>query len=120
MPLIKSDLLPALAACAEGRLEGRELELAHGACVTVVAASAGYPEAPETGKAITGLYDQPSGVQVFHSGTAGRDGAYFSAGGRVLSVTACGKDAQDARRKAYAALSGIKFEGMQYRRDIGL
>jgi phosphoribosylamine--glycine ligase len=120
MPVIKSDLLPALAACAEGRLEGRELELAGGACVTVVAAAAGYPEAPETGRAITGLFGQPSGVEVFHSGTAARDGAYFSAGGRVLSVTARGKDAADARQKAYAALAGIKFEGMQYRKDIGL
>jgi phosphoribosylamine--glycine ligase len=120
MPVIKSDLLPALNACAEGRLAGRELELTGETCVTVVAAAAGYPEAPEKGRPITGLYDKAPGVTVFHAGTEKKGDAYFTAGGRVLAVTACGTSAGAAREKAYAALSGIKFEGMQYRKDIGI
>ena len=120
MPVLQSDLLPLLSACADGRLAGKALELTGETCVTVVAASAGYPEAPETGRAITGLYDQAAGVQVFHAGTAKKDDAYLTAGGRVLAVTACGEDVGAARKKAYAALAGIKFEGMQYRGDIGL
>jgi phosphoribosylamine--glycine ligase len=120
MPVIKSDLLPLLNACAEGKLAGREIELTGMTCVAVVAAAAGYPEAPAAGKPITGLYDQEPGVQVFHAGTAKKDGAYFTAGGRVLAVAACGNGAAEARSKAYAALSNIRFEGMQYRKDIGL
>jgi phosphoribosylamine--glycine ligase len=119
MPALKSDLLPLLSACAEGRLAGKEIELTGEACVAVVAASAGYPEAPESGKAITGLYAQPAGVHIFHSGTALKDGVYVTAGGRVLSAAACGADTAQARDKAYAALAGINFEGMQYRKDIG-
>ncbi len=120
MPALKSDLLPLLAACAGGRLEGRELELEDGVCVSVVAAAAGYPDAPEKGRRITGLYAPPEGVHVFHAGTVKKDNAYETAGGRVFAVTARGGDVADAREKAYAALSGIKFEGMQYRKDIGL
>ena len=120
LPVLKSDLLPLLAACAGGRLAGRELELTGETCVAVVAAAPGYPEAPETGAPITGLYDPRPGVEVFHAGTAKKDDAYITAGGRVLSVTARGSDVREAREKAYSALSGIKFEGMQYRRDIGL
>lgn len=120
LPVIKSDLLPALAACAEGKLAGRGLELTGETCVSVVAAAAGYPEAPEKGRPITGLYDQAPGVQVFHAGTARKDDAYITAGGRVLAVAACGADVSAARERAYAALAGIKFEGMQYRKDIGL
>lgn len=120
LPAIKSDLLPALAACADGRLAGRALELTGETCVTVVAAAAGYPDSPETGRPITGLYEKTAGVTVFHSGTVKKDDAYLTAGGRVLAVTAAGPDAAGAREKAYAAMGGIKFEGMQYRRDIGL
>ncbi len=120
MPAIKSDLLPALSACAEGRLAGRELEITGETCVAVVAAAGGYPDSPETGRHITGLYGKHGGVTLFHSGTAKKDDAYVTAGGRVLAVAAVGTDAAAAREKAYAALAGIKFEGMQYRRDIGL
>jgi phosphoribosylamine--glycine ligase len=120
LPVIKGDLLPALAACADGKLAGRELELTGETCVAVVAAAAGYPEAPEKGAWITGLFDPPAGTRIFHAGTAARDGGYAAAGGRVLAVSACGADAAAAREKAYGALARIKFEGMQYRRDIGL
>lgn len=120
MPVLRSDLLPLLAACVEGNLEGRELELEDGVCVSVVAASAGYPDAPEKGRSITGLYSPAEGVHIFHSGTVKIGDAYETAGGRVLAVTARGADLSGAREKAYAALAGIKFEGMQYRKDIGL
>lgn len=119
MPVIKSDILPLLAACAGGKLEGRELEVADGACVTIVAAAAGYPDSPEKGKQITGIFS-PGEAQVFHAGTSWKDGAYVTSGGRVLAVTARGQDAASAREKAYSALAAIKFEGMQYRKDIGL
>jgi len=120
MPVIQSDLLPLLSACAEGRLAGKSIEVTGETCVSVVAAAAGYPEAPEKGRQITGLYDQAPGVQIFHAGTVKKDDAYATSGGRVLSVAACGADLEAARKKAYAALAGIKFEGMQYRKDIGL
>jgi phosphoribosylamine--glycine ligase len=120
LPVLKSDLLPLLAACAKGRLAGRELELTGETCLAVVAAAPGYPESPETGTPITGLYDRKPGVEVFHAGTSKKDDSYVTAGGRVLAVTACGKDTGAAREKAYSALSTIKFEGMQYRKDIGL
>ncbi len=119
LPVIKSDLLPVLAACADGKLSGRELELLDGVCVSVVAAAAGYPEAPEKGRPITGLYERTPGVTVFHAGTEKKEDAWFTAGGRVLAVSAVGMDADEAREKAYAALAAIKFEGMQYRKDIG-
>lgn len=120
MPVILSDLLPLLYACAEGRLAGREIELSGETCVSVVAASAGYPENPEKGKPILGLYDPAPGVTTFHSGTIKKDDAYYTSGGRVLSVTATGGTLQEARQKAYAAIEKISFEGMQYRKDIGL
>lgn len=118
MPVIKSDLLPLLLACAEGKLAGQKLDLTGETCVSVVAAAASYPDSPEKGRPISGL--AVAGAEVFHSGTAEKEGGYATAGGRVLSVSACGKDAQEARLKAYAALSHIRFEGMQYRKDIGL
>jgi len=120
MPLIRTDLLPLLYACADGKLAGKDIELSGETCVSVVAAAAGYPENPEKGKAILGLYDPAPGVTTFHSGTVKKDDAYFTAGGRVLSVTATGATLEQARQRAYAAIAKIKFEGMQYRKDIGL
>ncbi len=120
MPVIQSDLLPLLYACAEGRLAGKEIELAGKVCASVVIASEGYPDNPKKGRPITGLYDPAPGVYVFHSGTVKKDDSYITAGGRVLSVTACGVNLAQAREKAYAAAEEIKFEGMQYRKDIGL
>ncbi|MDD2804674.1 MAG: phosphoribosylamine--glycine ligase [Elusimicrobiales bacterium] len=120
LPVIKSDLLPLLLACAEGKLAGRELELTGETCVSIVAASGGYPDSAESGKPIKGLAGPALSAQVFHAGTARRDDAFFTAGGRVLSVSACGKDLKAARQRAYAALEKISFEGMQYRKDIGL
>ncbi|HVP61303.1 MAG TPA: phosphoribosylamine--glycine ligase [Myxococcaceae bacterium] len=114
------DLLPWLDACARGTLAPRPLALLPGASVGVVLASPGYPAAPVTGARISGV-DRIGGgsCQVFHAGTALRDGALVTAGGRVLTVCARGPTLAEARANAYGAVSRISFEGMQYRRDIG-
>jgi phosphoribosylamine--glycine ligase len=89
----------------------------------VVLAAAGYPEAPRQGAAIEGLERiTPAAypdVRVFHAGTAMRDGKTVVAGGRVLCVTALGDSARQAQRAAYAATAQIRFDGMQFRSDIG-
>jgi phosphoribosylamine--glycine ligase len=120
LPRIGSDLLEAMAACAEGSLAGYRLEAAPDACVTVVLASGGYPGHYETGVEITGVgeADARDDVVVFHAGTARRDGRLVTAGGRVLAVSALGADVADARRRAYEAVEPIAFDGMHYRTDI--
>jgi phosphoribosylamine--glycine ligase len=87
----------------------------------VVLASAGYPATVTTGVPIYGLdaAARESGVTVFHSGTAERDGQIVTAGGRVLTVVATDATYQSAIDRAYRAVSLISFDGMQYRRDIG-
>jgi phosphoribosylamine---glycine ligase len=87
--------------------------------VTVVLASAGYPESSSSGDVIRGLEDVPGDVEVTHAGTAlNADGAVVTAGGRVLNVTAVGHDPAAARERAYAAADLIQFDGRQLRRDI--
>jgi phosphoribosylamine--glycine ligase len=113
------DLLGLLEACVDGRLHAAAVKLKPGASACVIAASGGYPGKYEAGKEITGTGDAGSGVQVFHAGTALRDGKLVTAGGRVLAVTAAGEDLQKALAEVYAALDAIDFEGMVYRRDIG-
>lgn len=121
LPRLRSDLLELLwAATRHGGLEGHsQLDWTPETAVTVVLASAGYPESSSSGDVIRGLDRVPPGVWVTHAGTA-RDGAgaVVTAGGRVLSVTALGADADAARAKAYAAADMIDFDGRQMRRDI--
>ena len=81
-------------------------------------ASRGYPASSSSGDVIDGLDRVPPGVEVFHAGTAERDGAIVTAGGRVLGVTALGDDRSAARAAAYAAADMITFDGAQLRRDI--
>jgi phosphoribosylamine--glycine ligase len=89
--------------------------------VTVVLASAGYPESSSSGDVITGLADVDPGASVTHAGTARSDaGELVTAGGRVLSATALGDDAAAARIGAYAAARAIDFPGRQLRTDIAL
>ncbi len=116
---LETDLAELLAAAVEGRVGEVEVRLRPGASACVVAASAGYPGRYEAGKVISGLDGVPAGVEVFHAGTALREGKMVTAGGRVLAVSAAGSDLREALRKVYGALAGIGFEGMQYRRDIG-
>jgi phosphoribosylamine--glycine ligase len=119
LPRLRSDLLDLLAAAAQpGGLAGAELEWDERVAVTLVLASAGYPESPRTGDGISGLDAVPEGIELTHAGTA-RDGErVVTAGGRVLNVTALGDGPAAARAAAYAAADQIQFEGRQLRRDI--
>src|SRR5207302_7081397 len=120
LPFIDSDLAEILVAAADGDIAGRSLSWKPGSCVTVVVASGGYPGHHETGLPLEGLEKvaaEPD-VDVFHAGTALRDGRVVTAGGRVLAVSARGSDLATARDRAYVAVSHISFKGMQYRRDI--
>jgi len=121
MPLIGSPLAPLLLAAADGTLAGHTLRAAQGTCVGVVLASGGYPGAIVTGRTISGLAAAAAveDVRVFHAGTAVRDGALVTSGGRVLTVTATGSTYGEARARAYQAAAMIAFDGKQYRSDIG-
>jgi phosphoribosylamine--glycine ligase len=119
LPRLRSDLLEALVASTRtGGLAGHELEWSPQWAVSVVLASAGYPESSSSGDLISGLEALPGDVEVTHAGTARRDGELVTAGGRVLNVTGLGADAQAARDAAYAAADMIEFPGRQLRRDI--
>ena len=121
LPRLRSDLLAVLlAATRPGGLAGARLDWSEQWAVSVVLASAGYPESSSSGDVIHGLDRLPAGVEVTHAGTARRDGVFVTVGGRVLSVTALGADAAAARDAAYAAAGMIEFDGRQMRRDIAL
>ena len=118
---LDSDLFDIMKATAEGRLNEVEIKWKDEAAICVVLSSKGYPGPYENGKKITGL-DSLKGnkdVVVFHAGTALKGGDVVTAGGRVLGVTALGKDIQTAQENAYKAIGQIDFEGMYYRKDIG-
>lgn len=120
--MMKSDILPVIMACIENRLDSLgDIEWVEGVAVCVVIAAGGYPDNPDKGKIIKGLKKLKgrNNVMVFHSGTKKIDGHYVTSGGRVLGITAHGKDYSDAIAKAYEAISEIHFEGMQFRKDIG-
>jgi phosphoribosylamine--glycine ligase len=121
MPLVDGELLPLLAAAADGGLAAARVPLRDAVSVGVVLAAAGYPGPVTGGAPISGLEDAARlpGVVVFHGGTALRDGRIVTAGGRVLTVVATAADYRAAIDRAYAAVSLISFDGMQYRRDIG-
>jgi phosphoribosylamine---glycine ligase len=123
LPRLQTDLLGLLcAACRPGGLrDTAPLQWAPQTAVTVVLASAGYPETSSSGDVISGLDKVPVGGRVTHAGTSrNAAGEIVTAGGRVLSVTALGDDAADARAAAYAAADMIHFSGRQLRRDIAL
>ena len=121
MPLIGGELLPLLVAAADGDLGERRVTLKSAVSVGVVLASAGYPGPVTPGVPIGGLYpaSQMPGVVIFHSGTALGDKRIVTAGGRVLTVVGTGQHYREAIDRAYQGVSAIKFEGMQYRGDIG-
>jgi phosphoribosylamine--glycine ligase len=120
LPRLVANFPELLLACVEGNLSHYQVRWTDEACVGVVLASRGYPGPSETGLPISGLPEAAAmpGVQVFHAGTATREGRVVTAGGRVLTVTALGRDQDEARRRAYEACSLIHFDGMTYRRDI--
>jgi len=119
LPRLRSDLLElCLAAREPGGLTGAEAEFGEDWAVTLVLASAGYPESSSKGDAIHGLAAAAELAEVTHAGTAEGDGGIVTAGGRVLNVTALGATAAAARDRAYDAAGRISFDGMQIRSDI--
>lgn len=119
LPLLESDLVEIMLACADGTLADTDIAWSDGAAVCVVMASGGYPKAYEKGKAIAGLdAAKDAGALVFHAGTAEQDGAIVTAGGRVLGVVAKAADVKSAVDKAYAGVAKISFDGAFYRKDI--
>lgn len=122
LPRLEGDLVNIMLAVAEGRPEDIVLSWSEKWAVSVVLASEGYPGSYEKGKVILGLEEAQDldGVIVFHAGTAlNPDGELITAGGRVLNVVALGDTFEEARNRAYEACELIKFEGVQYRSDIG-
>jgi phosphoribosylamine--glycine ligase len=122
LPRLASPLGPLLLAAARGRLDpGIELPSLPGAAVGIVLASAGYPGVPEVGAEIAGLDDaEAGGGVVFHAATRSVEGAWRTAGGRVLTVVGRGPDLPSARAVAEAAAERIEWPGAQRRHDIGV
>jgi phosphoribosylamine--glycine ligase len=119
LPRLRSDLVDlCLAAREPGGLAGMEAEFDEDWAVTLVLASAGYPQSSSKGDVIEGLAEAGELAEITHAGTAARDGAIVTAGGRVLNVTALGGTPAEARDRAYDAASRISFDGMQIRTDI--
>ncbi len=117
---LKTDLIDIALAITDEKLSDINLEWKPDASVCVVIASKGYPGAYEKGKIITGLDDvkKMNDAFVFHAGTAFNNNKLVTSGGRVLGVTALGKDIKDAKDRAYMAIEKIHFNGMHYRKDI--
>jgi phosphoribosylamine--glycine ligase len=119
LPRLRSDLVELFRAAREpGGLAGTRADFDDDWAVTVVLASAGYPESSSKGDVIHGLDAAAEIAEVTHAGTAARDGEIVTAGGRVLNVTGVGPDPAAARDRAYDAAGRISFDGMQVRRDI--
>lgn len=121
MPLLGPELGLVLQACALGRLDlAPQLTISNKCSACVVAAAAGYPDAPRKGDAIQLEFSDDELLQVFHAGTRRvDDGRLVTSGGRVLAVTALGSDFNQAFASAYSGLSKLHFDGIIYRRDIG-
>ena len=122
LPRMKNDILDVFEACIDGTLDQIDLQFEDNAAVCVVLASAGYPEHYEKGKKITGLenFKDKDGYYVFHAGSKfDAEGNILTNGGRVLGVTATGKDLKEARANAYKATEWVNFENKYMRHDIG-
>ena len=120
LPRLKSDLVDIFLAIIDGRLDEMTIEWHEEAAVCVVMASGGYPESSDKGREIIGLEEAgATGAIVFHAGTKEADGKIVTNGGRVLGISALGKDIAQAIANAYQGVEKIKFENMQYRTDIG-
>ena len=121
LPRLEDDLTPLLLACAAGKLGADPPKLSSHAALAVVMAARGYPGEPVRGTRIRGLEEAGAspGVAVLHGGTREADGAIFADGGRVLTITAVGRNVADARERAYAAIDRIDWPEGFFRRDIG-
>jgi len=123
MARLRSDLVALVMHAQDGTLDRVEAEWDRRAALTVVLAAAGYPDHPRRGDIVEGL-DRVTpqthpGVTVFHAGTIADGSDVKVNGGRVVGVTALGDSLRQAQRAAYAAIASIRFDGMQYRTDIG-
>lgn len=121
LPLLEGDLGRIMMACAQGRLDPKQVTWKNGSAACVIMASQGYPASSHKGDIISGpLEAGPQGdVIVFHSGTRYENGSYQTNGGRVLGVVGFGPDLRSALDKAYGRVERISFDGAQYRHDIG-
>jgi phosphoribosylamine--glycine ligase len=118
---LKSDLMTPIMAVVDSNLSGVTLDWEKGSAVCVVMCAKGYPGDCEKDKLISGIEEAEKdvAVKVFHAGTRANDGRLVTSGGRVLGVTALGKDVKEAVEKAYLAVGRIKFDNAHYRKDIG-
>ena len=122
LPRMKNDMVDVVEACIDGRLDQIDLEFMDDACVCVVLASDGYPLSYEKGFPIHGLekFKGQDRYFVFHAGSAfNGKGEVVTNGGRVLGITALGKDLKEARANAYEAVEWIDFDNKYFRHDIG-
>lgn len=121
LPRMKNDILEVMEACVDGTLDQVDLQFEDNAAVCVVLASDGYPVSYEKGYVIRGLenFKDKDGYYVFHAGTKRTDKGIVTNGGRVLGVTAKGKDLKEARANAYEAVKLVEFDNKYYRHDIG-
>ena len=119
LPRLKTDLYEIFDAIIDGRLSDVDIQWTDDACVCVILASGGYPESYKKGVPIA-IGKLPEDIVLYHAGTAFKDGKLVTSGGRVIGVTAKGKDIEEARKKAYDAIKDIHFDGMFYRHDIGI
>ena len=120
MRILKTDLLEIICACIDKKLSEIQIEWDKKSACCVVLASGGYPEKYEKGKVISGfdIVDN-SDIEIFHFSTKSKDGQFVTDGGRVLGVTATSDNLKITLEKAYDAINGISFDGMQFRKDIG-
>jgi phosphoribosylamine--glycine ligase len=116
---LKSDLVGLIEHAVDGTLDKAEAEWDPRVALGVVLASAGYPDSPRKGDAIEGLPEPGEDYRIFHAGTALEGDRVVSNGGRVLCVTALGHNVRTAQKRAYEIVSRVRYDGMQYRRDIG-
>ncbi|MBP9816072.1 phosphoribosylamine--glycine ligase [Candidatus Woesebacteria bacterium] len=123
MMMLSSDVIPIFLSCIEGSLSNEQVKFKIGAAVCVVLAEKGYPGEYTNGNEIFGLEKSPfmENIEVFHAGTVNKESKIFTAGGRVLGVTAYGTNVEDAKQKAYGVIgnNGVWFKEMEFRTDIG-
>lgn len=119
MPRIKSDFVELLVAAAEGELKNKQIEIDDQVAVTIALVSGGYPGEYEKGKKIGGL-DDANKTLVFHAGTKSQQSQIVTDGGRVLAITGKGMSLQEARQAAYSRAEKIQWDGLYFRKDIGI
>ena len=120
LPQLKTDLVDIILSVIDGSLEKMNIEWQRKYCVAVVLASGGYPGEYKKGLPIRGLEYLDADINLFHAGTKLIDGQLVTSGGRVMAVTACGKNFADARGQVYYNAAKIRFNGVHYRHDIAL